>query len=76
VESPLFSAVDECRWSETPSSRIHACTHIGNGPNFMVKSIADQNKVHTPAFLGYVLRYALPFLLPMIAVVWWLFFRG
>jgi Na+/H+ antiporter NhaD/arsenite permease-like protein len=53
-----------------------ACTYIGNGPNFMVKAIADQNKVHTPAFLGYVFRYALPFMLPMIAVVWWLFFRG
>jgi Na+/H+ antiporter NhaD/arsenite permease-like protein len=52
-----------------------ACTYIGNGPNFMVKSIADQQKAHTPGFLGYVFRYTLPFLMPVLAVVWLLFFR-
>ena len=52
-----------------------ANTYIGNGPNFMVKAIADQKKVHTPTFLGYVFGYTLPFMLPMLAVVWWLFFR-
>ena len=52
-----------------------ACTYIGNGPNFMVKSIADHQKVHTPGFLGYILRFTLPFMLPMLALVWWLFFR-
>lgn len=52
-----------------------ACTYIGNGPNFMVKSIADHQKVHTPGFLGYVLRFSLPFMLPMLVLVWWLFFR-
>ena len=29
-----------------------ANTYIGNGPNFMVKAIADQQKAHTPTFLG------------------------
>ncbi len=53
-----------------------ANTYIGNGPNFMVKAIADQQKVHTPSFLGYILRFTLPFMLPMLLVVWWLFFRG
>jgi Na+/H+ antiporter NhaD/arsenite permease-like protein len=53
-----------------------ACTYIGNGPNFMVKSIADQQKVHTPGFLGYVLRFTIPFMVPMLVLVWWLFFRG
>jgi Na+/H+ antiporter NhaD/arsenite permease-like protein len=52
-----------------------ANTYIGNGPNFMVKSIADQQKVNTPGFLGYVFRYALPFMLPMIVAVWLVFFR-
>lgn len=51
-----------------------AMTYIGNGPNFMVKSIADQAKVHTPTFLGYLVRFALPVLLPVLALVWWLFF--
>jgi Na+/H+ antiporter NhaD/arsenite permease-like protein len=51
-----------------------ANTYIGNGPNFMVKAIADHQKVHTPSFLGYILRYTLPFMVPMVVVVWWLFF--
>lgn len=52
-----------------------ANTYIGNGPNFMVKSIADHQKVNTPGFLGYIFRYALPFMAPMLALVWLLFFR-
>jgi Na+/H+ antiporter NhaD/arsenite permease-like protein len=52
-----------------------ACTYIGNGPNFMVKSIADHAKAHTPSFFGYVFRYVLPILLPVYAVVWWIWFR-
>lgn len=52
-----------------------ACTYIGNGPNFMVKAIADQQKVHTPSFLAYVLRFSIPVMGPMLILVWWLFFR-
>lgn len=52
-----------------------ANTYIGNGPNFMVKSIADHQKAHTPTFLGYVFKFTLPYMVPMLAVVWWLFFR-
>jgi len=52
-----------------------ANTYIGNGPNFMVKAIADQQKVHTPTFLGYVFKYTLPFMLPMLLLIWLLFFR-
>jgi Na+/H+ antiporter NhaD/arsenite permease-like protein len=52
-----------------------AFTYIGNGPNFMVKSIAEQQKVNTPGFLGYVFRFSVPFLLPVLVVVWLIFFR-
>jgi Na+/H+ antiporter NhaD/arsenite permease-like protein len=51
-----------------------ANTYIGNGPNFMVKAIADQQKAHTPTFLGYVFKFTLPFMLPMLVIVWLLFF--
>ena len=51
-----------------------AMTYIGNGPNFMVKAIAEHSKVHTPTFLGYIFRYALPILLPFLALVGILFF--
>ena len=53
-----------------------ANTYIGNGPNFMVKAIADQQKAHTPTFLGYVFKFTLPFMFPMLLVIWLLFFRG
>jgi Na+/H+ antiporter NhaD/arsenite permease-like protein len=52
-----------------------ANTYIGNGPNFMVKSIADQQKVHAPGFLGYIGKWTLPFMVPMLIVIWLIFFR-
>lgn len=51
-----------------------AATYIGNGPNFMVKAIAQHAKVETPSFFGYVLRFSLPVLLPVLILVGWLFF--
>ncbi len=53
-----------------------AATYIGNGPNFMVKAIADQRKIRMPTFLEFVFKFTLPFLLPALLVVWLLFFRG
>jgi Na+/H+ antiporter NhaD/arsenite permease-like protein len=50
-----------------------AMTYIGNGPNFMVKSIAESAGVPVPGFLGYLLRYSLPILLPILIAVGWLF---
>ncbi|MBS0664013.1 MAG: sodium:proton antiporter [Verrucomicrobia bacterium] len=50
-----------------------AMTYIGNGPNFMVKSIAQSAGVHCPSFFGYLFRYSLPILLPILAIGAWLF---
>jgi len=33
-----------------------AATYIGNGPNFMVKAVADQQKIRMPTFMGFVLN--------------------
>jgi Na+/H+ antiporter NhaD/arsenite permease-like protein len=52
-----------------------ANTYIGNGPNFMVKSIAEQAGVKCPSFFGYMVRYSIPILLPIFALVWFLFLR-
>ena len=52
-----------------------AMTYIGNGPNFMVKSIAESAGVKCPSFFGYVFQYSLPVLLPLFAIVSWLFLR-
>jgi Na+/H+ antiporter NhaD/arsenite permease-like protein len=53
-----------------------ACTYIGNGPNFMVKSIAEHSGAHSPSFFGYVVRYTLPILIPTYVLVWLLFFHN
>ena len=52
-----------------------ACTYIGNGPNFMVKAIADHQKIRTPSFLGLIFKYTLPCMVPMLILIWLLFFR-
>jgi len=57
------------------STFFGAMTYIGNGPNLMVKAIAEQAKVHTPHFFTYIIRYSLPILLPVFGLVSWLFFR-
>ena len=53
-----------------------AATYIGNGPNFMVKSIAEQTGVRTPTFVEFVWKFSLPFLLPVLVLVWALFFKS
>ncbi|MCV9388163.1 sodium:proton antiporter [Reichenbachiella ulvae] len=49
-------------------------TYIGNGPNFMVKSIAEQVGIKMPSFFGYIIRFSIPILLPLFVVVWLIFF--
>lgn len=53
---------------------LGANSYIGNGPNFMVKAIAERADVKVPGFFTYLLRYALPFLLPVLLVIALLFF--
>jgi Na+/H+ antiporter NhaD/arsenite permease-like protein len=53
-----------------------AATYIGNGPNFMVKAVAEQHGVRMPSFGAFILRFTLPFLLPVLIMVWLLFFQG
>ncbi|MEZ5386912.1 MAG: sodium:proton antiporter [Prosthecobacter sp.] len=49
-----------------------AGSYIGNGPNFMVKAIADKSKVHAPSFLAYIYRFSIPILLPVLIIVGWI----
>jgi Na+/H+ antiporter NhaD/arsenite permease-like protein len=51
-----------------------AATYIGNGPNFMVKSIAEHAGVKVPSFIGYVFRFSIPILLPILILLWLVFF--
>ena len=45
-----------------------AMTYIGNGPNFMVKAIAEQNKIQMPSFFGYMFKFSLIVLLPIYII--------
>lgn len=51
-----------------------ANTYIGNAPNFMVKSIAEESGVNMPSFFGYMLKYSLPMLIPCFIIVTFVFF--
>jgi Na+/H+ antiporter NhaD/arsenite permease-like protein len=50
-----------------------ANTYIGNGPNFMVKTIAEKAGVRMPSFFGYLL-YSGGVLLPLFILVTLIFF--
>jgi len=46
-----------------------ALTYIGNGPNFMVKSIAEQSGIKMPSFFGYMFKFSLIVCLPIYVIV-------
>ena len=46
-----------------------AMTYIGNGPNFMVKAIAEENGIKMPSFFGYIFTFSLIILLPIYVLV-------
>ncbi|MFH1004688.1 MAG: sodium:proton antiporter [Bacteroidota bacterium] len=46
-----------------------AMTYIGNGPNFMVKAIAEENKIKMPDFFSYMIKFSILVLLPIFILV-------
>lgn len=46
-----------------------AMTYIGNGPNFMVKAIAEESGIKMPSFFGYMFKFSLIVLLPIYILV-------
>ena len=52
-----------------------AMTYIGNGPNFMVKAIAEQEGVKMPSFFGYMWKFSIKILLPIYIVTQIIFLR-
>jgi Na+/H+ antiporter NhaD/arsenite permease-like protein len=51
-----------------------AITYIGNAPNFMVKSIAEEAGVKMPSFFGYMFKYTIPILVVLFIVITFIFF--
>jgi len=52
---------------------LGAMTYIGNAPNFMVKSIAEENKIRMPSFFGFMI-WSICFLVPVFILVSFIFF--
>jgi Na+/H+ antiporter NhaD/arsenite permease-like protein len=52
-----------------------ANTYIGNAPNFMVRSIAEEAGVAMPTFFGYIVRWSLPVLVPAFILLTLIFLR-
>ena len=51
-----------------------ANTYIGNGPNFMVKTIAEKSGIKMPSFFGYM-AYSFGVLIPLFVVITFVFFK-
>jgi Na+/H+ antiporter NhaD/arsenite permease-like protein len=51
-----------------------AMTYIGNGPNFMVKSISERSGIKMPSFFGFMVKYSIPILIPIFTIVWLVFY--
>lgn len=51
-----------------------ANTYIGNAPNFMVKSIAEEAGVKMPSFFGYMFKYSIPILVFLFIVMTFIFY--
>jgi Na+/H+ antiporter NhaD/arsenite permease-like protein len=52
-----------------------ANTYIGNAPNFMVRSIAEENGIKMPSFFGYM-GWSLCFLIPLFMIDMLIFFMN
>ena len=51
-----------------------AMSYIGNAPNFMVKSIAEESKINMPSFFGFMM-WSIIILMPLMILISLLFFK-
>ncbi|MBV6643960.1 MAG: sodium:proton antiporter [Cyclobacteriaceae bacterium] len=73
-EGGYFDSILDLQAISVAAVFFGAMTYIGNGPNFMVKSIAEQVGIKMPSFFGYIVRFSIPILLPIFFIVWLIFF--
>jgi Na+/H+ antiporter NhaD/arsenite permease-like protein len=70
-----FAGVNYLKAISVGAVFMGANTYIGNGPNFMVKAIAEENGIKMPSFFGYML-YSIVFLFPIFIITTLVFFSG
>lgn len=66
-DSPIVASIPEILLSAVclGSVMFGAMSYIGNGPNFMVKAIAEENGIKMPSFFAYMYKFSLVVLLPV-----------
>jgi len=75
IDHPLFGQfVNDLTAISAGSVFFGAITYIGNAPNFMVRSIAEETKVTMPSFLGYML-WSGAILIPLFVTMTFVFFE-
>ena len=67
IPEPLLKAIS------TAAVFFGAMTYIGNGPNFMVKAVAEENNIKMPHFFSYMFKFSIIVLLPIFILVQLLF---
>ncbi len=72
---PMVAGIPELFMKAIATSAVFfgAMTYIGNGPNFMVKSIAQNYHIKMPEFFAYMFKFSLIILLPVFILVQILF---
>ncbi len=68
ISEPLLTAI------ALGSVLFGAMTYIGNGPNFMVKAVAENDGLRMPSFFGYIFKFSLIILLPTYILMAMIFF--
>lgn len=68
---PLVAGVNEILLTAISMGAVlfGAMTYIGNGPNFMVKAIAEENGIKMPSFFRYMTHFSLIILLPIYILI-------
>ena len=67
IPEPLLKGIS------TAAVFFGAMTYIGNGPNFMVKAVAEENNIKMPDFFSYMFKFSIIVLLPIFIIVQLLF---
>ena len=72
---PLVAGIPEplLKGISTAAVFFGAMTYIGNGPNFMVKAVAEENNIKMPDFFSYMFKFSIIVLLPIFIIVQLLF---
>ncbi len=72
LRNPMF--IEDLKAISAGAVFMGAMTYIGNAPNFMVKAIAEESGIPMPSFFGYMFKYSLPILAPVLVIATLVFF--